>query len=49
MKHGLALGVVQLLIGIATQADYRELVPLRYHVPFPGARLRGEQLHVQPS
>jgi hypothetical protein len=57
-RHALALGLIQLLIGIAAQAAYWELMPLWYHLPFLallipgnllGARLCGQRLSVQPA
>ena len=57
-KHALALGALQLAIGIAAQAAYWELMPLWYHLPFLallipgnllGAQLRHEPLSVQPA
>lgn len=33
-RHGLALGVVQLAIGIFVQLGYWDLMPLWYHIPF---------------
>jgi len=49
--HAWALGVVQVVIGIAVQASYWELMPLWYHLPFllllvPG-NLLGARLTLQ--
>lgn len=33
-KHGLALGIVQLAIGLGVQISAWDLMPLWYHVPF---------------
>ncbi|MCG8456449.1 MAG: hypothetical protein MI919_09215, partial [Holophagales bacterium] len=34
VAHGLALGIVQLLIGIAVQMQYWQVMPLWYHLIF---------------
>ena len=39
--HGLALGVLQLAVGIFVQAQYWELIPLWYHLPFLALLLPG--------
>ncbi len=41
VRHGFALGILQLALGIFFQAQYWQLMPLWYHLPFLALLLPG--------
>ncbi len=44
LRHALALGVVQLIIGILVQVQYWQVMPLWYHLSFLSLLLPGTVL-----